>query len=63
MRFKKNVRMTLLYLAFIVIGVAMVFPFILKPGRISIRSACFRKSSHWKIIVKFFPGQIFPDGF
>ena len=28
MRFKKNVRMTLLYLAFIVIGVAMVFPFI-----------------------------------
>ncbi len=26
MRFKKNVRMTLLYLAFIVIGVAMVFP-------------------------------------
>ena len=28
MRFKKNVRMTLLYLAFVVIGVAMVFPFI-----------------------------------
>lgn len=28
MRFKKNVRMMLLYLAFIVIGVAMVFPFI-----------------------------------
>ena len=28
MRLKKNVRMTLLYLAFVVIGVAMVFPFI-----------------------------------
>ena len=28
MRFKKNVRMTLLYLAFVVIGVVMVFPFI-----------------------------------
>lgn len=29
MRLKKNVRMTLLYLAFVVIGVVMVFPFIL----------------------------------
>ena len=28
MRLKKNVRMTLLYLAFVVIGVVMVFPFI-----------------------------------
>ncbi len=69
MRLKKNVRMTLLYLAFVVIGVVMVFPFIwmiatfFKTGTDIYSLSLLPKNSHWIIIAKCLLDRIFPDGF
>lgn len=69
MRFKKNVRMTLLYLAFIVIGVAMVFPFIwmiatsFKTGTDIYSLILLPKKFTLENYREVLSGQIFPDGF